>query len=145
MKRTFIHLRGSVFHEFFSTIVNVEMIHIFIELTFVGLLIEDSWIGEHVIEPGIFKIRSCLPGPESLKIRITIDQPIHVGDGAVMNEVADVAAAGNSYNTARLSMFFEQKAHVQKWSICLPVIIRHGILYVPPICRAHANANISGQ
>ena len=83
------------------------MIHVIIELTFIGLLIKDGWVGQNVIEPCIFKICSCLPGLKRLEIRIAINQSVHIGDCTVMNEVADVATTGNTNDTSRFSMFFQ--------------------------------------
>ena len=65
-------------HELFTAIIDPQRFQKFVELTFVGLLIENDGVREHIIKPDILQVLSTRPGLERLKIGIAIDPLNHI-------------------------------------------------------------------
>src|SRR5688572_8795725 len=58
--RSFI-LRGMVVHELLTTIIDLERHQISVELTLVGLLVQDDRVGKHIVESNTLEILSTSP------------------------------------------------------------------------------------
>src|SRR5215211_1900314 len=95
-------------HQLFSTVENLQSIHVFIKLTFVWLLIQYCWVCQYVVEPNACKICTRLMRLNGFEILIAIDQSIHVDNYTVPNKVSGVASAGHTYQAAGLSVCFKE-------------------------------------
>ena len=60
-------------HKLLSTVIDLEWFQIFIELPFVGLLIEYDWVGKYVVQADILKVFTASMSLQRLKVGIAVD------------------------------------------------------------------------
>ena len=88
-------------------------------------MIEQAAVGKNVIKPLVCQKLTSLFIFQQLEIFITVDQTVHVDDGAVLNEITGIATTSHADDAARFGVCLEESGDVVGWIGRLPFMIGH--------------------